>query len=177
MELKITEKPFSKPGDWVAGLGFVVAAVSCLAFPWLGISVDLGGLQIFKGEVRSIRFTELPCYWLVLMAIIWVAAVVLLVIGPKWRGWVAVGAGGLYAAFSVVFFFGAWYKVHAIVGDIASLLKKVPFIGGRLAQLFEELTKSMISLHFKVGYFLFIAAALLLIAGGVWRLVSVRRES
>ena len=170
------QKPFRNVGDYLASGGLVLALISFLALPWLGVNANVGalGFQLYNGEVKSFSFTQLPWYWIVIMFVAWAAVAVFLFM-PRTRGGVALGVGCVYAAFTVAFFFGAWYKVHAIIGDITGALRRIPYIGARLAQLFEEATKSMLNLRVKAGYWVFAAAALLLIAGGVVRLASGRR--
>jgi len=171
-------KPFSNIGDYLTAGGLVVAIISFLALPWLGVNANVGalGFQLYNGELKSISFTQLPWYWILIMFVVWAGVAVFLFL-PKARGGVALGVGCAYAAFTVAFFFGAWYKVHAIVGDIAAALKQIPYVGTRLAALFEEATKNLISLKLKAGYWVFVVAALLLIAGGVVRLTTGRRAA
>ena len=173
--MKENYKPFANAGDWPAAGGLLAAAVSFFALPWLGVTANIDplGYKLFNGEVKSVSLLQLPWYWTAMLFVTWVAVAAFLLL-PRSRGGVSLGVGGLYAAFAIVFFFGAWYKLHVVVGDIASILKGVPYIGGKLADMFEQATRNIVGLRVKSGYFLFIAAAVLLIAGGAVRLWTGR---
>ena len=83
---------------------------------------------------------------------------------------VVLGAGVFCLVFNVVFYIGAWKKINGIIGDVVSLARSIPFIGEMLGEAICELTKSMLYVHVSLGFWLFVPAGLLLIAGGVLRL-------
>jgi hypothetical protein len=169
--------PMTHIGDYVAALGVVFFIVSVFALSWISVGVkDVLGIGHALG-VKSPQKT----YGLFVSPWAWVmVGVLVIIICGIWfvqtRGGITLGAGIFCLLFNVIFFIGAWHKINAIIGDIVSLAKSIPFIGEALGQFVGQLAKSLLSVHVSVGFWLFIPAGLLLAAGGALRIVSKPRE-
>jgi len=83
---------------------------------------------------------------------------------------VILGAGFYCVIFSIIFYVGAWQKVNAIIGDIVGLARSVPLIGRLLGTVITEITKRTLHVGLSSGYYLSIAAGIILIVGGAIRL-------
>jgi hypothetical protein len=104
------------------------------------------------------------------------AALLVVIVLGLWfvqtKGGIVIGAGVACLIFNVVFFIGVWKKVNGIIGDVVGLARSIPFIGDVLGAALSQIAKSMLSVHVATGYWLFVPAGLLLIAGGSLRLAS-----
>lgn len=164
-------RPMCITADWVASAGIVLYAVSAFALPWMTVGLkDVLGLEKtlgIKSPRESFGLFASPWVWLTVVVM---AAVLAGLWFVQTRGWVAIGAGAFCLLFNVVFFIGAWMKINGIIGDVISLARSVPFIGDMLGELIRELTKGMLDVRVSIGFWLFIPAGLLLIAGGLLRL-------
>jgi len=169
--------PMTHIGDYLAAAGVVFFIVSVFALSWISVGVkDVLGI----GHTLGIKSPQ-KTYGLFVSPWAWVmVGVLVLIICGIWfvqtRGGITLGAGIFCLLFNVIFFIGAWHKINAIIGDIVSLAKSIPFIGEALGQFVGQLAKSLLSVHVSVGFWLFIPAGLLLAAGGALRIVSKPRE-
>lgn len=163
-------------GDWLAAVGIVLYVISVFALPWLTVGLkDVFGL----GNALGIRPPQYS-YGLFVSPWAWLLVVVLvIVLGGMWfvqtHGAVSLVAGIFCLAFDVVFFIGVWQKINAIIGDVVSLARSIPFVGDMLGRAVTELAKSMLNVHVAPGFWLFVPAGLLLIAGGSLRLSASQR--
>jgi hypothetical protein len=168
---------FRNPGDWVALAALVPFVLSVFVLEWISIRVRIPDYVPIVGgiESRRLRTTvgllDIPWYWIVLIFMV-LAATVFCFFLVRTRGGVTLGAGFFYLLFAVLFFFGAWYKINAIIGDIVKLFVKIPLIGQLVEEALTRLTKDALVVTFQPGFYIFIAAGLLLLAGGVLRLLT-----
>lgn len=156
--------PMTQPGDWFGASGVVLFAISIFALPWITIGAEAMGYKVY--ETNYGLFVS-PWAW-VMVAVLVVAVAGLWFV--QTRGGVVLGAGIFCLIFSVVFYIGAWKKIHAIIGDVVSLAKSVPFIGDLLGDVILGLTKNMLTVHVAPGYWLLIPAGILLVVGGAIRM-------
>jgi hypothetical protein len=167
---------FRNPGDWVALASIVPFVVSVFVLKWIAVSLRVPSYVPLVGglESRRLRKTvgllEIPWYWILLVLLVLAAFIVCFFL-IRTRGWVTLGAGLFYLLFAVLFFFGAWYKINAIIGDIMDIFAKLPLIGPILKDALSQLTKDALVVRFQPGYYVFIAAGALLAAGGLLRLL------
>ena len=146
--------PMTQPGDWFGASGVVLFAISIFALPWITIGAEAMGYKVY--ETNYGLFVS-PWAW-VMVAVLVVAVAGLWFV--QTRGGVVLGAGIFCLIFSVVFYIGAWKKIHAIIGDVVSLAKSVPFIGDLLGDVILGLTKNMLTVHVAPGYWLLIPAGI-----------------
>jgi hypothetical protein len=108
-------------------------------------------------------------------------AVLVIMVAGLWfvqtRGAIILGAGIYCLVFNIIFYIGAWQKVNAIIGDIVALFRGVPYLGGLLGKVVTEVSKRILHVNVAAGYYLFIPAGILLVAGGVVRLLASRGET
>lgn len=174
--LRAEHPPMTVAADWLAAGGLAAFAVSVFALPWLTVGLkDVLGLKSALG-IETPRYS----YGLFVSPWAWVmVAVLALVAAGLWfvqsRGVVSLVGGMFCLVFNVVFFIGVWRKINAIIGDVVSLARSVPFIGEALGKAVSELAKSMLDVHVAPGFWLFVPAGLLLIAGGALRFHGSRR--
>lgn len=169
-------KPMESPGDWLVAGGVVLFAISVFALPWMTLGIRTQAMELFGFDIPE-KTIYTHGYGLFVSPWAWaMLAILVAVLGGMWfvqtQGGIALGAGIYCIAFNVIFFIGVWKKINGIIGDIVSLAKSVPIFGDLLGKILTELTKNLLDVHVAVGYYLFIPAGLLLIAGGVWRLVQ-----
>ena len=158
------------PGDWVALAALVPFFVAVFALPWLSVTIRVRAFGI-EHKVVSLKLFNAPWYWVaVLFAVLAAFAACFFLV--RTRGTVTLGAGACFLLFNVLFFVGAWYKINAIIGDITSIARGVPFVGKVLGALVSEISKRLLVVKLQSGYYVFIAAGLLLVAGGVLRLFT-----
>lgn len=168
--------PMTLAGDWLSAAGALLFAVSLFALPWLTVGLrDVFGIGTALGvrpPQNSYGLFVSPWAWLLVL-------VLALVLGGLWfvqsRGVVSLLAGVFCLGFNVVFFIGVWQKINAIIGDVVSLARSIPFIGELLGRAVTELAKGMLDVNVAPGFWLFVPAGLLLVAGGALRLAASRR--
>lgn len=170
-------RPMTQPGDYVVLAGIVLYAVSVFGLKWMTVGIrdvtGIGETLGIKGPRMSFGLFKSPWAW---------ALVVLLALAVAglWfvqaRGWISVGAGVFCLVFNVIFFIGAWHKINAIIGDVVSFARGIPFIGQALGDVVGKLAKQYLSVHVSIGYWLFIPAGILLIAGGLMRMAGWPRS-
>jgi hypothetical protein len=164
-------RPMSNAGDWLAALGAVLFIIAVFALPWMRLRVD-----IFGSSVYSENFGLFVSPWAWGM----VGVLVIMVTGlwfVQTRGAVILGAGIYCLVFNIIFYVGAWHKVNAIIGDIVALVRGVPYVGGLLGEVVTEVSKRILHVNVSTGYYLFIPAGVLLVAGGAVRLLASRETS
>lgn len=169
--------PMTHVGDYFAVAGLVLFCVSVFGLKWITVGVkDVLGIRQslgLEGPTVSFGLFESPWAWGM------VAVLVLVVVGlwfVQTRGGITLGAGIYCLCFNVLFYVGAWQKINAIIGDIERLARAVPFIGEVLSQAVSQMAKEFLLVRVSLGYWLFIPAGLLLVAGGSLRLASRPRE-
>ena len=170
--------PMTHIGDYFAVAGLVIFCISVFGLKWITVGVKdvlgIGKALGVKGPETSYGLFVSPWAW-------GMVAVLVITIGGLWfvqtRGGITLGAGVYCLLFNVVFFIGVWHKINAIIGDIVQLAKSVPVIGQMLGEAVSRLAKTLLSVHVAAGYWLFIPAGLLLVAGGALRLASRPRVS
>lgn len=165
--------PMRIAGDWLSATGVLLFAVSVFALPWITVGVkDVFGIGEALGvgaPKKSYGLFVSPWAWLMVVVLVFMLAGLWLV---QTRGMVLMGAGALCLVFNVVFFIGAWKKINAIIGDVVNLARSIPFIGDMLGQAISEAAKSMLEVKVAPGFWLFVPAGVLLILGGVMRLMN-----
>ncbi len=87
----------------------------------------IGGIES-RSLKTSVGLLDIPWFWVLVLFLILAAFLVCFFL-VRTRGAVTLGAGVLFLVFAVVFFFGAWYKINAIIGDLMNLFTDIPFIG------------------------------------------------
>lgn len=174
---------FRTPGDWVAMVAVIPFLVSAFALEWVVVRVRIpsyvpliGGIES-RSLKTSVGLLDIPWFWVLVLFLILAAFLVCFFL-VRTRGAVTLGAGVLFLLFAVVFFFGAWYKINAIVGDLMNLFTDIPFIGPLLKESLTRFTKDALVVSFQPGYYLFIASGAMLAIGGALRLFfgPVRQE-
>lgn len=158
--------PFRSPGDWLAVAGLLLFSISVFALNWLTVSAKPFGAEIYS---QGYGLFVSPWAWSMV-------AVLVVILAGLWfvqtKGLVVLG-GGLYCiAFSILFYIGTWWRIRAIIGDVVTLARSVPFIGGVLGDIAADFMKNQLSVKVDLGYWLFIPAGLLLIAGALYRLLG-----
>lgn len=147
-------------GDWFAALGTIVFAVSVFSLPWLGVGVksaDFGFIEKSYGLFASPWVWVLVAWFVAIFAGFWFV---------QTKGVISLSAGIFCLLFNVAFYFGARYKVSMIVGDVVSLARAIPLVGGEVSGL------GMVSVKLAMGYFVMIGAGVLLVVGGLFRLLG-----
>ncbi len=163
--------PMRLIGDWLSVAGVVLYCVSVFALPWITVGIkDVFGI----GQALGMGVPE-KSYGLFVSPWAWaMVGVLALILTGIWfvqtRGAIVLASGVFCLAFNVLFFIGAWKKINAIIGDVVNLARSIPFIGEFLGQAISELVKNMLTVHVAPGFWLFIPAGVLLIAGGALRL-------
>jgi hypothetical protein len=166
--------PMRLVGDWICVAGIALFCVSAFALPWLTVGVKdvlgIGKALGVRAPSESYKLSVSPwALWLM-------AALLVVIVLGLWfvqtKGGIVIGAGVACLIFNVVFFIGVWKKVNGIIGDVVGLARSIPFIGDVLGAALSQIAKSMLSVHVATGYWLFVPAGLLLIAGGSLRLAS-----
>jgi hypothetical protein len=163
--------PMRLIGDWLSAAGVVLYCVSVFALPWITVGIkDVFGI----GQALGVGTPE-KSYGLFVSPWAWaLVGVLVLILGGMWfvqtHGAIVLASGVFCLAFNVVFYVGAWKKINGIIGDIVNLARSIPFIGEFLGQAISNVVKSMLSVHVAAGFWLFVPAGLLLIAGGALRL-------
>lgn len=163
-------------GDWFSASGIVMFVVVVFVLPWLTVGVKdvLGIGRTFGVKTPSKNYRLFVSPWAWLMVVILVA-----MIAGLWfvqtRGGILLGAGIVCLLFNVIFFIGVWKKINAVIGDVVSLARNIPFIGEALGSAVSQLVKNMLDVHVAIGYWLFIPTGILLILGGFLRLAGGRR--
>lgn len=157
-------------GDWLASAGAVLFIVAVFGLSWIRIRISAFGSEIAQAD-----------YGLFVSPWAWGMVVVLVaIVAGLWfvqtRGVILIGAGIYCLLFNVIFFIGAWHKINAIIGDIVGLARSVPFVGSLLGQIVTEITKRVLDVNLLIGFYLFIPAGVLLLAGGCVRLASASKE-
>ena len=164
-------RPMSNAGDWLAALGIVLFVVAVFALPWMRLTVNVFGSRVFS---ESFGLFASPWAW-------GMVAVLVVMTAGLWfvqtRGAVILGAGIYCLVFNIIFYIGAWQKVTAIIGDIVGLVRSVPYFGGLFGKVITEVSKRVLHVNVSAGYYLFIPAGILLIAGGTVRLLASRGAS
>jgi hypothetical protein len=160
------QRPMSNAGDWLAALGAVLFIVAVFALPWIRLSINVFGRTLYGAD-----------YGLFVSPWAWgMVAVLAIMAAGFWfvqtRGALIIAVGAYCLIFNIVFFIGAWQKINAIIGDIVGLARSVPFVGGLLGKVFTEVTKRVLHVNVSAGYYLFIGAGILLLTGGVVRLMA-----
>jgi hypothetical protein len=161
-------RPMSNAGDWLAALGMALFVVSVFALPWMRITVNVFGRSVYS---ENYGLFVSPWAWGMVAVLVVIAAGLWFV---QTRGTVILGAGIYCLVFNVIFYIGAWQKINAITGDIMGLVRSVPYFGGILGKAVAEITKRVLHVNVSAGYYLFIPAGILLIAGGTVRLLASR---
>lgn len=164
---------FRNPGDWVALAALAPFLLSVLALPWLSVTIRVRafGTTLVDQKVISLKLFDVPWYWTALLfALLGVFIACFFMV--RTRGAVTTGVGACFLLFNVLFFVGAWYKINAIIGDISGTVGGLPLVGRYLGALVSEISKRVLVVRLESGYYVFIAAGLLLAAGGVLRLVK-----
>lgn len=164
---------FKNPGDWVAIAALVPFFVSVFGLKWIsvGVRVNVFGRELVDEKLTSLGMLEVPWYWVALLLIV-LAAFIGCFFFVKARGGVTLGAGLYFLIFNVLFFVGAWYKINAIIGDITATARSVPFVGELLGNLVKQISKNVLVVRLGPGYWVFIAAGVLLVVGGSLRLAA-----
>ena len=167
-------RPMRNPGDWIAAAGLVLFIVSVFALPWINIRAELKGIgDLFNVEPPQVSKGLFASPWAWVMVVVLVA-----ILAGFWfvqtRGVILLGSGIFCLIFNVVFYIGAWKKINAIIGNIVSIARSVPVFGEALGELVGDLMKEVLIVRVGAGFYLMIAAGILLIAGGVVRMVSRR---
>lgn len=168
--------PMTHVGDYLAATGSVLFIVSVFFLKWITVGAkdvfDLGERFGWKIPEQQYGLFVSPWAWVM------VGVLVVLVLGiyfVQTRGGVTLAVGIFCLIFNVVFYIGAWQKINAIIGDIVQLVRAVPIVGNLLGEAVNTLAKSLLSVHVSVGYWLFIPAGALLVAGGALRLAAKPR--
>lgn len=165
--------PMRLVGDWLSAGGVVFFCVSVFALPWITVGIkDVFGI----GQALGMGAPE-KSYGLFVSPWAWaMVGVLVLILAGMWfvqtHGAVVLAAGVFCLAFNVVFYIGAWKKINSIIGDVVNLARSIPFIGEFLGQAISALVKNMLSVQVAVGFWLFVPAGVLLIAGGALRLAA-----
>lgn len=171
--------PMKDPGDWIAAAGLIVLVIAVFALPWLRIIVKIPYLEP-TGE-----------YGLFVSPWAWgLVFVMLVVLAGIWfvqtRGWLTIGAGAFCLIFNVIFFFGVWYKINAVIGDLLSLARHIPVIGYYFGPMIENLLRELgvdefikqgLDVSMRSGYWVFMVGGILVLTGGIVRLVNSIRSS
>ena len=164
-------RPMSNAGDWLAAVGIVLFIIAVFALPWMRLRLDVFGSGVYSENFGL--FTS-PWAW-------GMVAVLVIMVAGLWfvqtRGAIILGAGIYCLVFNIIFYIGAWQKVNAIIGDIVALFRGVPYLGGLLGKVVTEVSKRILHVNVSAGYYLFIPAGILLVAGGVVRLLASRGET
>ena len=156
--------PMRNAGDWIAALGVALFVVAVFALPWIKLSVSALGSSLYSQEFGL--FVSPWAWGMVALLVIMAAGLWF----TQARGAVILGAGFYCVIFSIIFYVGAWQKVNAIIGDIVGLARSVPLIGRLLGTVITEITKRTLHVGLSSGYYLSIAAGIILIVGGAIRL-------
>jgi hypothetical protein len=156
--------PMRNAGDWIAALGVALFVVAVFALPWIKLSVSAFGSSLHSQEFGL--FVSPWAWGMVALLVIMAAGLWF----TQARGAVILGAGVCCVIFSIIFYVGAWQKVNAIIGDIVGLARSVPLIGQLLGTVITEITKRILHVGLSSGYYLSIAAGIILIVGGAIRL-------
>jgi len=156
--------PMRDAGDWIAALGVALFVVAVFALPWIKLSVSAFGSSLYSQEFGL--FVSPWAWGMVALLVIMAAGLWF----TQARGAVILGAGFYCVIFSIIFYVGAWQKVNAIIGDIVGLARSVPLIGRLLGTVITEITKRTLHVGLSSGYYLSIAAGIILIVGGAIRL-------
>jgi hypothetical protein len=159
-------RPMSNAGDWLALMGMILFTISVFALPWIRLTVNVFGQSVYS---ESFGLFVSPWAWGMVAVLVIMAAGLWFV---QTRGAVILGSGIYCLVFIIVFYIGAWQKVNAIIGDIVALIRSVPFLGGLLGGVFTEVSKRALRVDVSAGYYLFIPAGILLVAGGAVRLLG-----
>lgn len=170
-------RPMTLVGDYVALAGIVLYAVCIFGLPWMTVGIKdvtgIGRTLGLEGPSMSFGLFNSPWAWALV-------ALLALAVAGLWftqaRGWISIGTGAFCLVFVVMFFIGAWQKINAIIGDVVSFARSIPFIGEMLGQLVGDLAKQYLSVRVSIGYWLFVPAGLMLLAGGVMRLAHRPRS-
>lgn len=164
-------RPMSNGGDWLAALGIALFIIAVFALPWMRITVNVFGRSVYS---ENYGLFVSPWAW-------GMVAVLVIMTAGLWfvqtRGAVILGAGIYCLVFNIIFYIGAWQKINAIIGDTVGLVRSVPYFGGLLGKVVTEITKRVLHVNVSAGYYLFIPAGILLIAGGAVRLLASRGAS
>jgi hypothetical protein len=161
------------PGDWVALAALVPLFVGAFALPWISVNVKVRafGTTLVDRRVVTLKLFQAPWYWMAILFAVLAAAVACFFL-VRTRGAVTLGAGVYFLLFTLLFFFGAWYKINAIIGDITGTVRELPFVGQYLGALVSEISKRVLVVRLQSGYYVFITAGLLFVVGGALRLFT-----
>ncbi len=164
---------FRNAGDWIVIISLALFLISVFALSWISIGLNFRafGRSLVRRNLRTLGILDIPLYWFVVLLVVAAAAAVGLFF-PSLKGALSVGAGVYFIIFAVIFYFGAWYKINAVIGDVISTVRELPFVGEYLGVLVSEITKRALVVRFNSGYFLFIIAAVAMFSGGIVRLLS-----
>jgi len=164
---------FGNPGDWIVVISLILFLISVFALSWIsiGLNFNVFGRSLIRRNLKTLGILDIPWYWLVILLVVAAAALAGLFF-PTLKGALSIVAGVYFIIFSIIFYFGAWYKINAVIGDVVSLVRELPFVGSYLGALVGEITKKVLVVRFLSGYFLFIVASVAMLAGGIVRLFS-----
>lgn len=164
---------FRSAGDYLLAAAVVMSALSLFWLDWMKAGISTGALGIDLGTtwIRTLRLTDTPWYWFVLLVLILLPAIASLFL-PRLQGLPPVVSGVLFVMFGVLFLFGVWYRINGIIGDLAALIRAVPYVGNLLGDAFTGLTRRMVQVELQPGYYLFLCSGLLMVAGGLARFLA-----
>jgi len=129
------------------------------------------GTTLVDHKAVTLKLLDVPWYWTALLCVL-AGAFLACFFVVRTRGAVTIAVGALFLLFNVVFFLGAWYKINAIIGDITGTVSGLPLVGRYLGALVSEISKRVLVVRVESGYYVFMAAGILLLAGGLLRLLT-----
>ena len=170
--------PLTHVGDYLAVVGLALFVVSVFFLNWITVGfkdvLGLGRVLGMQAPRKSYGLFVSPWAWVMVGVLV---AAVLGIYFVQTRGGLTMGLGIFCLLFNVVFYIGAWQKINAIIGNVVELAKEVPVVGAMLGEAVQNLAKTLLTVQVSAGYWLFLPAGLLLVAGGALRLASRPRES
>lgn len=168
--------PMTQIGDYFAAAGVVLFIISVFFLKWITVGfkdvLGLGDALGMQAPQKQYGLFVSPWAWVMVGVLV---ALVLGIYFVQTRGGITLGLGIFCLLFNVVFYIGAWQKINAIIGNVVDLMKAIPFVGEMLGEAVSALAKTLLNVNVSVGYWLFIPAGVLLVAGGVMRLASKPR--
>lgn len=167
-------RPMTAWYDYLSLAGLVVFAISLFATYWINVTISVPNLLTDKQVTASQGYGLFESGWG------WVAlAVFIAVVAGLWfvqfRGLLSLGAGIYCLSFTVLFSIGVWWRINAIIGDYESFARTIPLVGNLIADLLVFLAKEYLDVSVSTGFWLFIPAGVLLVAGGLFRYLDSRR--